>query len=412
MEEYDSIFHLLSSSDYYKLDNQALILVNNKDFMKCMIKVPNPWLFDRFIKMLEYKTDTSLLHEERKKYLKKVIFSSSNNKKLEYLKNVNVNNFHRFLFTFDEISYLEHSKNNFNYALNKISNRWLIEYIISYFFQDNYYNFMTNLFQMINYLKTHDRDLINHEHIKMYNGFVDIKNASFQDKIGVFKLYLNDNLLESFYDDISVLKNDAHHDLVEHVTKLYKGCDIYQKDISDRLKIDVYHLDGQPFYGFVRCLSIKITDQLVNTNYLLSKENRLGYSFSYISHNNIGTSDYAKNHVTLYYDDIDYHNIMYVHHSDLHTGIVSCQNKYLSVKENEILSATQLIAKTKNYNEVYIKSSSEGIRPKALVCYNKISINDISFAKKHNLVILIINTNKYKYYETFDDDYLENSYMI
>ena len=88
------------------------------------------------------------------------------------------------------------------------------------------------------------------------------------------------------------------------------------------------------------------------------------------------------------------------------------QDDYLSEKENELVTPSGLIANTKNYNEIYIKAGVEGIRPKALVCYDRISHDDIAFAEKYDLALLVINREKYKRYETYEDDYVLNSYMI
>ena len=174
----------------------------------------------------------------------------------------------------------------------------------------------------------------------------------------------------------------------------------------------MYYLNGEEFYGFVRCLSIPRTYLFNHFDYVNSNKNRLGYSFSYIGDRNIGTTDYEQKSVVLFYDNIDYRNIMYVHHADLHSGKMTIQDDYLSTKENEILSPNSLIANTKNYNEIYIKSNGNGIRPKALICYDNITDNDIGFARKYNLSLLLINRDKYKRYETFDDDYESYTYVI
>ena len=100
---------------------------------------------------------------------------------------------------------------------------------------------------------------------------------------------------------------------------------------------------------------------------------------------------------------------MYVHHSDLHAKKMEVQNDYLSEKENEIITPSSLIAHTNNYNEIYIVDKP---KPKALVCYNTITDNDIAFAKKYNLSILLMNREKYKSYVTYDDDYMDNTYVI
>ena len=390
MNNYQRFIDLLATDEYYKIKQYTYFLINDKNFIDIIVKVHNPIVFDRFIKMAEYKIDTAEIHEKRNIFIRKKLLSLNKNEVNEFF---NLNN------------YPESSQ-------EMIANRYLAEYIVSYYFQDNYYNFMVNLYQMIGYLRQTKKDLIEKKHIELYEKFVELKNMSFEDKISLFKSHLQDNLMELFYDDINIVREDSHKNLVDNSLKLSKDSAIYQSDISRRAGVDVYYLDGESFYGFVRCLSHKASELLDAADYVFSKKGRLGYSFSYIGANDIGTSDYNGQNVTLFYDNINYKNIMYVHHGDMHSKKMSKQYDYVSDKENEIITPDNLIAKTNNYNEVYIKPNSDGIKPTAIVCYNRINGNDLAFAERYNLAILLINLEKYKRFQTYDDDYNSYSYII
>ena len=387
---YQNIINTLASDDYLSVKKDLYKLIHDKEFIKYIVQVHNPIVFDRFIKMCEYKIDTSFLYEERNKFIKKSLLNLNKDAIINF-------------FGLNSID-KEHDA--------KVANRYLTEYIISYYFGDNYYNFMTNLYQIFGYLRSVNKDLIDSYNINVYKEFIDIKNASFEDKIGIFKLYLNDNLMEMFYDDINKVREDSHKMLVDESLKLNHNSIVYSDSMSKKIGLDIYKLDGEAFYGFVRCLSIPRGNLYNYYDYVNSEGNRLGYSFSYIGDKNIGTTDYDGNSVTLFYDKIDYKNIMYVHHADLHSKKMYHQDDYLSIKENEITTPRNLIAHTKNYNEIYIKSNGRRIVPTALVCYNIITEKDIEFAKKYNLSILLINKEKYKRYEEFLDDYNDYSYVI
>ena len=388
---YQDIINNLSGDDYYQVKKDIYKLISNQDFIKYITKVHNPIVFDRFIKMCEYKINTRPIYEERNKYIRKAI------------QNLNKEN----IYDFFELNGIDKSRQEV------IANRYLIEYIVNYYFGDNYYNFMTNFYQMLHYLDCTKKDLINKENIKLYKEFVDLRHMSFTDKIGFFKLLLDDlNIMEMFYDDINRVREDSHKELVEKSLKLNHNSKIYNKNMSEKLKIDVYILDGEPFFGFVRCVAIPRGNLFNYYDKVNSQGRRLGYSFSYIGDKNIGTIDYDGKGVTLFYDNLDYHNIMYVHHADLHSKRMDIQDDYLSTKENEIITPERLLSHTKNYNEIFIKSDGRGIRPKALICYDKIDEKDIGFAKKHHVVLLVINRSKYRRFESFDDNYDDYSYVI
>lgn len=388
---YQDIINTLASDEYYLVKNDIDKLVNDSSFIQKIVTIHNPIVFDRFVKMCEYKMDTSILYEERNKFIRKTILS------------LNKEN----IYDFFELNTLDKSRQDV------IADRYLTEYIVYYYFGDNYYNFMTNFYQMIMYLNRVKKDLVNKLNIDLYQEFVNLRNMSFEDKIGFFRLLLDDiNVMEMFYDDMDIVKKDSHKGLTDASLKLTHDSPIYKKDLSKRFGVDLYYLNGEEFYGFVRCLISKRDDLSDQNNYVLSKKGRLGYSFSYIGDKNIGTSDYDSKSVALFYDDIDYKNIMYVHHADLHANKMNEQTTYLSEKENELLTPAGLIANTNNYNEVYIKAGHDGIKPKALICYDTITNNDILFAKKYELAILLINKDKYKRFEKHEEDYIENTYII
>ena len=190
---YQSIINTLASSDYYIIKKDIYKLINDADFIKEIIKVHNPLVFDRFVKMCEFKMDTALLYEERNKFIKKTLLNLNKDDVLKFF----------------ELDSFDRNRDE------KVANRYLIEYIIQYYFGDNYYNFMTNLYQMLGYLRGDNKDLVDSHNISIYKEFVDIKSASFEDKIGIFKLYLDSNLMEMFYDDMKTVREASHKELVD-----------------------------------------------------------------------------------------------------------------------------------------------------------------------------------------------------
>ena len=408
MGKYEGIIEVLASSDYYKAKKLINILGDKESFVDVMIPISNPFIYDRFTKMYEFEMYTTFYNKARNKVIRRTLLNQTDDNKLDYFKDINSYNYCDYLLTSEEEKSIENTK-DINSQIEIISNRWLTEYIVYYFFQDSYYNFMTNLFQMVSYLGRVNKKLVERSHIDLYNEFRGLNNVSFKEKIEFFKKHMDKDYTSMFYDDMRKTKDDSYQELVNSSIKLNHDSKIYYKDISQKFGIDVYYLNGEEFYTFIKCFSINRDDLSDNYDHLFTNGDQLGYSFSYISDKNIGTVGYDPKKVTLMYDDIDYNKIMYVHHSDLHTGKLVEQNRYLTNKENEITTPNSLIAHTRSYNEIYIVDKP---KPKALVCYDTITSDDIAFAKKYKLSILLMNREKYKHYETYDEDYMDNTYVI
>ena len=411
--EFEKLLNILSTDTLYK-EPDFLKSFNYNNHIKEISSISNPLIYDKLMKYLEFKEDTNKFNEERNIYLKKLLFNQKDDNILDLFSKINISNYHNsILFTSREISYLEREENNINKAFEWISNRWMNNYLANYFFQDNFYNFITNFLQMTNYLRFSKKNLVKVENLKIYNEFLKVGDLSFKEKLDYFKKnYQRTDLMELFYDDMRKVKDDCYKELVNSSLKPNKNLAIYNKDLSNKFDLDVYYLNGEEFFAFVRCFQVERDDLSDNIDYLFSRNNRYGYSFSYISNYNISTIDESNKNVILLYDNIDYNDIIYVHHADLHTGKINkLIDTYVSQKENELTTPHLLSINTKSYNEIYIKGEKE-IKPCSLVCYDEVTINDVNFAKKYHLSIVIINSKKYRAKKAFDEDYDEYSYII
>ena len=387
--DYQSIIGKLESNDYHEVKKSIYSLITDDNFIKNIVRVRNPIVFDRFIKMCEFKIDTSIIYEERNKFVRREIFKLNKDNIYEYF---GINN-------------LEESRKEI------IANRYLTEYIVNYYFQDNFYNLLCNFRQMTKYLSITNKKLVNEDHLRIYQQFIDLIHYSIPKKIKFFESHLKDDLMSMFYDDITIVREDSHKSLVDKSLKLNKSNGIYQDKLSKKNGVPIYYLNGEEFFGFVRRVSLK-HDEKENDDYIYSRKNRLGYNFAYASSYDIGIIENDSESVLLYYDDIDYRNIMYVHHTDMASGIMIKQNDYVSHKENEIVTPNELASHTINYSDVYIKPGSNGIMPSALICCDVLTEEDIAFAKSYNLSILLVNTKKYKRVKSFRDDLDSCSYVI
>lgn len=377
MDEFAYIINYFSSvGSVFNIDNDASSKLAQIDFYKYLnkiLKIDNPNLYDHIIKYMEYKYDVNVFEEQRKKYIEKKLL---NNQEVD------------------------------------IRDEWCNQYIIQYFFGDNYYNFIINLYNMLAYYRSIDGNFISLENLKIYERFNNISKLTLNEKRELFREYYRKSnaIKEMFYDDMRKVKDRCYKRLVDRALKLNKDSNVYNQKLSNKYNVDVYYLNGEEFYAFVRTFSINRNDLSDKANYINSNLNRLGYSFSYISDKNIGTTDFEQKKVTLLYDKINPNNISYIHHADIHSSKRIKQDAYLSNKINELSSPNRLATMANGYNEVFINGNN--IIPTALICYNNVTNDDILFAKKYNLSIVLMNTSKYQRSDGRYEDFFDSSYSL
>ena len=378
MDKYEEVLKILDK-EYISLNDQEFIIhffenkKGNSKYIKNISNMKNQSIYLKIIHLIENDMDVSEIEDRRRKYIIKVID---------------------------------------DYKNNNLTNKEIIDYIIYYFVGDNYYNFLVNFNQMLLYMKHINKILISKDHIKFYQDCLRLKDLNREDMILFFNQNRNKTkFFEMFYDDMRIIKNHSYNDLTSKSLMLEKNNKLYDKKLSNKLGIDVYYLDGEEFYAFVRCIlpnkdGFNIDDIYCN----LPKKY---YSFSYIGNKNIGTIDKVNNMgITLLYSNINSNNIVHVHHMDSSSSISSKNEVFVSNKINEISSADSLIRDTKCYNEIVIKKDDFGIKPAAIICFNEIQDKDLEISHKYKLPIVLINCNKYYYDESYPDFSVDDSYSL
>lgn len=378
MDKYEEVLKILDK-EYISLKDQEFIIhffenkKGNSKYIKNISNMKNQSIYLKIMHLIENDMDVSEIEDRRRKYIIKVID---------------------------------------DYKNNNLTNKEIIDYIIYYFVGDNYYNFLVNFNQMLLYMKHINKILISKDHIKFYQDCLRLKDLNREDMILFFNQNRNKTkFFEMFYDDMRIIKNHSYNDLTSKSLVLEKNNKLYDKKLSNKLGIDVYYLDGEEFYAFVRCIlpnkdGFNIDDIYCN----LPKKY---YSFSYIGNKNIGTIDKVNNMgITLLYSNINSNNIVHVHHMDSSSSISSKNEVFVSNKINEISSADSLIRDTKCYNEIVIKKDDFGIKPAAIICFNEIQDKDLEISHKYKLPIVLINCNKYYYDESYPDFSIDDSYSL
>ena len=376
MESYDAILNILSKNNFTTEERKKIIgffknNINNNDIVNKIVHLKNQYMYLKIIHMIEYDVDVSEIEAKRRKYLKNMINSID--------------------------------KHN-------VSTKELIEWIIYYFIGDNYYNFLVNFNQLLLYMYHIKKMIISKEHVDFYKECLNINKLKRDDMISFFNKYQDKlNIWEMFYDDMRLVKNHSYCDLVSSSLKLDDS--LYSKKISDVVGVKVYHLDGENFYAFIRCI-IPGKDGFSKDKLYCNLDKKY-YSFSYIGDKNIGTIDRVNdNSITVMYNEINPYNIVHVHHCDSSSGYFSSKDIFVSDKINEICSARSLISNTKHYNEIVIKKSDNGIIPCAIVCFDKICDKDLIVSLKYHLPIVLINRSKYFLNDGYPDYNNDDTYYL
>lgn len=372
MNEYIKILSLINGENLSVKDSKKIVdyfinIKDNDDFVNKIAHMKNQNLYLKIIHLIENYIDVLEIENERRKYIIKII-NDINDK--------------------------------------QVSLKDLREYVIYYFIGDNYYNFLVNFNQMLLYMMHIGKILIPIKHVEFYKMCLNICNLNENEIILFFKQYQDKSkVYEMFYDDIKNIKNDSYNDLVRHSLNLEKGNYLYNKELSYEKGVNVYYLNGEEFYAFVRC--IIPNKNVFSKDMIYCNLPKKYYSFSYIGDKNIGTIDKInKSTVTLMYK-INPYNIVHVHHTDSSSGLSAWNDIFISNKINEIYSSDSLIRNTKFYNEVVVKKDGFGIIPTAVVCFDKIKDKDLNISFRYNLPIVLINSKKY-YLDDGYPDYNDN----
>lgn len=421
MDKLSDILDLMSTRDViYEKEKIQKFFINHysNSLINEIIKTKSPIIYERFTNLMQYKIDVSEIDEKRNYFIKNTIFNSIDNDKeiFTFFNNINEENYKELLFTDIEKEDIRIGiKNNkLDVVLKNIANTWLNEYIIYYFFHENYYNFLVNLQGMLHYIRNVKLDLISNEHIKFYNDCHCLYKLSFKDKIEFFKNNYSKKDIESmFYDDMRIVKNHSYQNLVNSLLKIDKNSNLYNDSLSSKYNYPIYYLNGEKFNAMIRWImpnngrSKEEYDKYVN-----SKKEKDYYSFSYISDRNIGSIGKNGNGFTLLYSDINPEYITHVYHDDAGSSYLLKEKHFITDKFNEIHTPSSLIMDTKYYNEIVIKKEKDGIKPSALVCFNEINTHEYAFAKEYKLPILLINSNKYYQNNDYTDFNDYDTYCI
>lgn len=281
--------------------------------------------------------------------------------------------------------------------LKKLSSNMISNYIIDYHFEENYHNIMIDIRELLNFYFAGNINL-SEEKVELYNKLSNIDYLETEEKIELHNMLKNFNIMEMFYDDMSLSRKIVNEALKEYslsseTIKRYRN-----EKLSEEYGIDVYTIEDNPFFALVKTGSNPRGDILPT-----------GHSFSLIGYGGISVfGDIEKSDTYLYdVNDLNPEQIVHVYPFDSFTLYRPYSlNQTATQRVNTLMMPDELMQQTKNgYNEILIlergnkttdiDKSIPRLQKMALYCINNINKQDIEKAKQDGVGIFLVNANNY-----------------
>ena len=269
------------------------------------------------------------------------------------------------------------------------------DYIIDYHFEENYYNVMYDLKELLEFYYAGNID-IPEDRLYLYQQIVNIDMLSSQEKIELHNELKQYNMMEIFYDDMSFARKQVRKAIKDYSMVKEELVKFKDEELSNEYGVDVYNIEDNPFFAIVKS-NINREDNLP-----------VGHSYSLVGNGCISVFGTPKYNDTYVYDssDLNPEQIVHVFPRDSFT-----MYKPFSFTSNatdrveQLMMPNELLYNKRTYNEILIlergkkETDIDSRIPKlkriALYCVDQITAKDVETAKIHNIGIMLINSKKY-----------------
>lgn len=218
------------------------------------------------------------------------------------------------------------------------------DYIIDYHFEENYYNVMYDLKELLEFYYAGNID-IPEDRLYLYQQIVNIDMLSSQEKIELHNELKQYNMMEIFYDDMSFARKQVRKAIKDYSMVKEELVKFKDEELSNEYGVDVYNIEDNPFFAIVKS-NVNREDNLP-----------VGHSYSLVGNGCIsvfGTPEYNDTYV---YDssDLNPEQIVHVFPRDSFT-----MYKPFSFTSNatdrveQLMMPDELLYNKRTYNEVLI----------------------------------------------------------
>lgn len=295
---------------------------------------------------------------------------------------------------------LESGLNGIKEILKEKSNIMLGNMIIDCHFKDYYLNVLKDVKQLCNFDALGGNALSN-DKIEIYKKIIEINNLSYEEKLELNTKLGKKNYVEEFYNDVRNSRNKMYSLIREEILNEDKISKYLDKEETDKFGVNIYRLEGEPFFALVKSFSINKAFELSSGDIHSYKDSG---SFSIDASNKLRTFHDPKDNYNLIFNNFNIDQVVHMFPVDSFSGYT--RGEKATDRVIELLTPKEFTGRSRNYNEVIIAQKNIGKpndmddrlplpKPFAIYCYDEIGPNDIESAKNLGIGIVVVNTKKY-----------------
>ena len=295
---------------------------------------------------------------------------------------------------------LESGLNGIKEILKEKSNVMLGNMIIDSHFKDYYLNVLKDVKQLCNFDALGGNALSN-DKIEIYKKIIEINNLSYEEKLELNTKLGKKNYVEEFYNDVRNSRNKMYSLIREEILNEDKISKYLDKEETDKFGVNIYRLEGEPFFALVKSLSIDKAFELSSGDIHSYKDSG---SFSIDASNKLDTFRDPKDNYNLIFNNFNIDQVVHMFPVDSFSGYT--RGEKATDRVIELLTPKEFTGRSKDYNEVIIAQKNVSKpndmddrlplpKPFAIYCYDEIGPNDIESAKNLGIGIVVVNTKKY-----------------
>lgn len=295
---------------------------------------------------------------------------------------------------------LESGLNGIKEILKEKSNIMLGNMIIDCHFKDYYLNVLKDVKQLCNF-DALGGNALSSDKIEIYKKIIEINNLSYEEKLELNTKLGKKNYVEEFYDDVRNSRNKMYSLIREEILNEDKISKYLDKEETNKFGVNIYRLEGEPFFALVKSFSIDKAFELSSGDIHSYKDSG---SFSIDASNKLDTFRDPKDNYNLIFNNFNIDQVVHMFPVDSFSGYT--RGEKATDRVIELLTPKEFTGRSKDYNEVIIAQKNVSKpsdmddrlplpKPFAIYCYDEIGPNDIESAKNLGIGIVVVNTKKY-----------------